>query len=199
MRRFVRLRAWLRGDLAQERLSRWEGGSEAYELVDVLPCGDARAAAWAAFALQTYGDKLVAADPDGYLPADTARFAAEAFRLAAKCVDAARDGPASVPRHLPRWHTSLRSQDQLAGMRDALEALRTYIAYEVRDRPDDPVVAQHLADIEGDLRQAERLWVGRDSPDIRAGLASALSRGLDRAYRLGLDVTASSAARGSRG
>jgi hypothetical protein len=181
-----RLRAWLRGDLSEADLASTRGGAgDVYELVDALPPGAAREAAWAAYALQTYGDKLVASD-EGYVSGETAAVAAEAFRLASSCLGADAD---ALPRGLPRWRTPHRSEAQLAGMRDALEALRTYIAYELRGRADDADRSGRLAEIDADLRRAEQLWIARDSADIRGGLAGVLARGLDRAYTLGRAVT----------
>jgi hypothetical protein len=190
MRGLARLVSWLRGELSEAEVARSPGGGDAYDLVDVLPCGPERAAAWSAYALQTYGDKLLAAS-DGFVGGEEAGVAAEAFALAAHCADAAKSGEAlsALPRSLPRWRTMGRSEEQLAGMRSTLEALRTYIAYELRGRDDAAAHAARLAEIDADLRQVERLWIARESPDIRGGLASALSRGLDRAYMLGRAVT----------
>jgi hypothetical protein len=144
----------------------------AYELVDELPSGPARAAAWAAYALTIYADKLYAA-------AGKSDVVAELYATAAACLDVARGDGGAVPQTPPHWRTPVRSTAELAGMRDALEALRTYLAYELRD--DDA-----LAPVDAQLAAAERLWIRRPPPEIRGAVGSALAIGLDRAYALGL-------------
>src|SRR6059058_5866465 len=121
----------------------------AYELVDQLPSGPARAAAWAAYALTTYADKLVAAD-------GRSDVVAEAYACAAACLDVARGGGGALPAALPHWRTPVRSRDQLVGMRDALEALRTYLAYELHD--EHPAA---LARIDAQLTRVDELWIER--------------------------------------
>jgi hypothetical protein len=189
--RLTRLASWLRSEVAETQVPRQAGGGDAYELVDVLARGPARAAAWSAYALQTYGDKLLEANRDGFVDGEAAGVAADAFALAARCVEAAKrgDGLSGLPQTLPRWRSLRRSEEQLTGMRNTLEALRTYIAYELRDHDDASAHAPGLAKVDAELRQVERLWVARESPDIRGGLGSALSHGLDRAYSLGRAVT----------
>lgn len=149
----------------------------AYELVDRLPSGPARAAAWAAYALTTYADKLRAAD-------GTSDVVAEAYARAAECLDVATSGGGALPAGPPHWRTPVRSPEQLAGMRDALEALRTYLAYELRDEH-----ARELAPIDAQLAKVEQLWIRRPPPEIRGALGSALAIGLDEAYALGRRLT----------
>ena len=145
----------------------------AYELVDELPSGHARAAAWAAYALTTYADKLLAAD-------GSSDVVAEAYARAAACLDAARIGGGAVPDALPHWRTPVRSREQLVGMRDALDALRTYLAYELKNA--DP---PELARVDAQLARVDQLWIERPPPEIRGALGSALAVGLDEAYALG--------------
>jgi hypothetical protein len=149
----------------------------AYELVDQLPSGPARAAAWAAYALTTYADKLLAAD-------GTSDVVAEAYARAAACLDVARGGSDAFPDTLPHWRTPVRSREQLVGMRDALDALRTYLAYELKDA--DP---PQLARIDAQLARVDQLWIERPPPEIRGALGSALAIGLDEAYTLGRRLT----------
>jgi hypothetical protein len=138
-----------------------------------LPSGPARAAAWAAYALTTYADKLLAA-------AGGSDVVVEAYACAAACVDAARGGGGRVPDALPHWRTPVRSRGQLVGMRDALDALRTYLAYELRDEH-----PPQLARIDAELARVDALWIDRPPPEIRGALGSALAIGLDEAYALG--------------
>jgi hypothetical protein len=183
------VRAWARGDVPERELARLVGGAiDAYDLVDHLPRGEARAAAWAAYALQTYGDKLIAAGrAEGYVTGDTVHVASRAFELAAQCMEAARDDRRStvLPTSLPRWSTAVRSEEQLAGMRDALEALWTYVAFDLNGRPSAGVLRERLSEVDDDLAVARRLWMPRPPAEIAGGIADALTRGLDRVYDLG--------------
>lgn len=145
----------------------------AYDLVDELPSGPARAAAWAAYALTIYADKLLAAD-------GRSDVVAEAYARAAACLDAAASGGGALPDALPHWRTPVRSTEQLAGMRDALDALRTYLAYELRDEH-----APELAPIDAQLARAEEMWIRRPPAEIRGAIGSALAIGLDEAYAAG--------------
>src|SRR5471032_2238838 len=107
---------------------------EAYDLVDKLPRGPARVAAWNAYALRTYGDKLItAAVSRGWaIDEDTPPIVESLVTLAASWVQyavlLAADAGASATQppsdSVPHWHTPTRSQAQLFGMREALEALR---------------------------------------------------------------------------
>jgi hypothetical protein len=186
--------AWARGDVAERQLGRFAGGSiDAYDLVDRLPPGGARAAAWAAYAHQTYGDKLVAASrAAGYVRDDTVELACEAFDLAVRCLEMARGHiPAAVlPDTLPRWTATPRFEEQLAGMRDALESLSTYVAFDLLARAEAEAMRSRLAEIEEDMAYARRLWMPRPPVEIAAGIAGALGRGLDRAYVLGCALAA---------
>jgi hypothetical protein len=148
----------------------------AYELVDELPSGPGRAAAWAAYALTTFADKLLAAD-------GRSDVVAEAYASAAACLDAARNGGGALPG-LPHWRTPVRSREQLVGMREALDALRTYLAYELRDAE-----APELARVDAQLARVDQLWIERPPQEIRGALGSALAVGLDEAYALGRRLT----------
>jgi len=152
----------------------------ASDLVDVLPNGPARSAAWAAYALETYGDALVTAcSRDGYVDVETARLVRAAFLLAGMCVEVSRGGAGDVPITLPHWQTVPRSHEQLVGMREALESLRTYLAYELGSG--DAEVAQ----VDARLATVERLWIEHAPSEIRGGIGDALTNGLDLAYALG--------------
>jgi hypothetical protein len=177
-----RVFAWARGDVRTASLDRERNRCvDAYDLVGKLPDGPDRAAAWAAFALQTYGDKLVGATrADGYVRSESARLARDAYRQAALCLDVARTGAGRVPDALPRWPTPIRSHDQLVGMREALETLRTFIAFELNDDH-----APALARLDGELAKADRFWIEHPPPEIRGALGDALLHGLDEAYALG--------------
>jgi hypothetical protein len=152
----------------------------ASDLVDSLPSTPARSAAWAAYALEAYGDALLAACArDGYVDVETAPVARRAFVLAGICVDVARGGAGDVPRSLPHWQTVPRSHEQLVGMRETLESLRTYLAYELGS--DDA----EIAPIDAELAKVDRLWIAHAPAEIRGGLGDALANGLDLAYALG--------------
>lgn len=177
-----RLFAWARGDVAEQSLAAERNRCvDAYELVDGLPPGPARQAAWAAYVLQTYGDKLIgASNVEGWVRPDTATLARASFRLAAGCLAAVQDGGRGVPEAPPHWHTPIRSHEQLVGMRETLEALRTYLAFELGNDG-----APQLAPVDVELARVDRLWIERAPAEIRGGIGSALVRGLDAAYAVG--------------
>jgi hypothetical protein len=148
----------------------------ASDLVDELPGGPARSAAWAAYALETYGEALLTACArDGYLDFDTARVVRLSFTFAGTCVDVARGEAGDVPRSLPRWHSVPRSHEQLVGMREALESLRTYLAYD----------GAEVAEVDAQLATVDRLWIERAPAAIRGAIGDALTNGLDVAYETG--------------
>jgi hypothetical protein len=152
----------------------------ASDLVDSLPGSPARSAAWAAYALETYGDRLLAACArDGYVDLETAPVARRAFVLAGISLEVARGGAGDVPGSLPHWQTVPRSHEQLVGMRETLETLRTYLAYELGSGDTE------VARIDARLAKVERLWIEHAPAEIRGGLGDALANGLDLAYALG--------------
>lgn len=111
-------------------------GLDAYDLVEELPRGPARAAAWNAYVLQTYSDKLLAAGPTHqYMRADTVTVVEDLYRLVVVWLDRARQMAANpsqpawpnLPDALSPWHTPVRSERQLVGMRETLDALHTYL------------------------------------------------------------------------
>jgi len=173
-----RLVSWLGGDVSLRDIGPLRARCvDAADLVEHLEHGPARSAAWAAYAQQTYADKLVAACArDGYLAPDTAGVACAAYRCAAAALDVARGGDGTVPTSLPHWRTPFRTHDQLVGMRDALESLRTYLAYA---HPDG------VPEIDAKLAKVERLWIERAPDAIRGALGDALANGLDLAYETG--------------
>lgn len=149
---------------------------DAYDRVEQLPRGAGRSAAWAAYALVTYGDKIVAAvERDGCLDGDTARIALASFELAERSLQGA------PPERLPRWQGGSRSEEQLRGMRDALDALQTFLAFELRAAPGGALLAR----VDASLAKVARLWIARPTEELRGGIAGALVNGLDEAYALG--------------
>lgn len=177
-----RLLAWLRGDVSASALDRERNRCvDAYDLVEQLPNGAARAAAWAAFALQTYADKLVAAAAaPPYVPEETVALALASYRLAADCLEVARNGGGVVPPAPPRWRTPVRSHDQLVGMRQALDALHTYLAFELHDEH-----APELARLDARRSAVDGFWIEHAPPEIRGAIGDALVVGIDEAYALG--------------
>jgi hypothetical protein len=171
----MRLGRWLRRysplgvpleSLAEER----NAAADAYARVEELPPGQERAEAWKAFALQTYGDRLLGAcERSGVVAFDTAPFAARCFRLAAG---------GTAPARLPQWQEPVRTHAQLVGMREALEALRADLAGCDEER---------LAAIDAERHAVDLLWIERAPDTIRTGLGRHLQRGLDLAYALGAE------------
>jgi hypothetical protein len=171
----VRLGRWLRRysplgvpveSLAAER----NAAADAYARVEELEPGPERAAAWRAFALQTYGDRLLAAcEQSGVVAFETAPFAARCFRLAAS---------GAPPERLAHWPTAERTHAQLVGMRDALEVLRADLA-----GCDDA----RLAAIDAERHAVDLLWIERAPDTLRTGLGRHLQHALDLAYALGAE------------
>jgi hypothetical protein len=173
-------------------------GIDAYELVDQLPRGPARLAAWNAYALETYGDKLLAAslNPD-FVTLDTARLATEAFQLAGWWVgqasELASNPAAPAADHLrdalPHFHTPLRSHEQLIALRDTLDSLRAYVAFDLKSLEPQAgagdALNQQLGAIDRYIAQASMLWIEDPPPEMREGIGDAITNGIDKAYALG--------------
>src|SRR5581483_4333323 len=134
-------------------------GADAYDLVDRLPHGPARAAAWNAYVCQTYADKV--AESCRHSPDDAAPFVRALYDLACAWLDRAQASAGGEDLKLPSWGSLVRSQDELAGMRDTLAALRTYVAFEIGD--DDP----RLAPVDARVATADSLWIPRATPELR--------------------------------
>ena len=176
-------------------------GADAYDFVDRLPRGPARVAAWDAYAFQTYGDKLIAAcETTDELSGDTVEIVTELFSLveasllrASEFGAAPSGGSATAPCvSFPRWHTPIRSVDQLHGMRAALDALHAYVTLDVRSlRADEATLTpfrQALAEIDKHLATVDILWIRNPPDEIRGGIGDALTDGLDTTHSLGQAV-----------
>jgi len=166
-------------------------GTDAYDLVDRLPYGRARAAAWNAYACQTYGDKLADSCPR---PSDeTARVVRSLYALAVTWLErTALDAGGSQALELPAWGTPIRSRDQLLGMRETLDALRTYVAYAL-----PPALEPRLDAIDKRLGVADALWIERPTPELRGGIGDALAAGIREAIALGQELAAGASDQGS--
>ena len=176
MRRF----AWARGDVPVSRLNPVRQQClDAYDRVEQLPRGPERRAAWAAYALVTYGDKLLDGERVDRM---TAHVASEAYALSARCL-----ASGAVPGALPRWGAGTRSEAQLRGMQETLVALQTFLAFDAGPAP-AAATASKLAALDARLATVARLWVPRPTAELRGGIAGALRAGLDDAYVLGLEL-----------
>ena len=158
---------------------------DAYDLVDRLPPGRARAAAWNAYVCQTYADKLAEARR-GYSD-ETARVERSLYALALAWLERADTG-SDGELSLPPWGSPIRSRDQLSGMRQTLDALRTHVAYGLPEtfRP-------QLAAVDARIDAVERLWIERPPPELRGGLGDALTAGLRDTIALGRELALGSA------
>ena len=188
MKLVSRLVGYLRGDVEQHDLAALQSaGGEVYSLVEGLPRGPARLAAWNAYVLQTYGDKLLAASRTStYVRTDTAALAEESFRLACRWLDRANGQASAAPAEaLPHWQTAIRCDEQLVGMRETLIALHAYVAYDIQSVASAAQFHEALAEIEQQLETVDILWIKHPPAEIRGGIGTALCRGLDRAYALG--------------
>jgi hypothetical protein len=183
---------------------------DSYELVERLPHGHARGAAWNAYALQSYGDKLlVASHRPEFISQDTAEMAGRLFSRACTWLErAARLAAGSEPAargvlddRLPTWYTPTRAQDQLVGMRETLDTLRTFIAYDLTAAPNAPEstlagLQERLAAVDKRIDAVELLWVQRQPAELRQGIGFELGAGLDTAYALGRAVASLGSAAG---
>lgn len=70
-------------------------------------------------------------------------------------------------------------------MREALEALRTFVAYELERRGGDEALEDELARVDEKLAAVDLLWIERPPAELRGGIGDALMTGLDRAFALG--------------
>ena len=175
-------------------------GMDAYELIEQLPHGEARGAAWNAYALQTYGDKLlVTSHSPEFVSQDTAEIAGRLFLLACAWLERASELSAGseppvgkeLQDTLPTWYTPTRAQDQLVGMRETLETIRTFIAYDLTtstaNASESTVTGlrERLAAVDKRIDNVELLWVPRLPAELRRGIGFELLTGLDTAYALG--------------
>jgi len=171
---------------------------DAYEVVEAAPRGIVRYAAWNAYTLQLYGDNLLDnAEVPGFVAQDTVEMAARLFSLAGLWLErvhllrAVAPSSGEAPENtLPDWRTATRSHAQLAGMRETLEALRTFVAYDLAHHPADSVERfdERLREVDERLDEAAMLWIERQPAELRRGIGYALSMGLDEAYALGQAV-----------
>ncbi len=174
-----------------------QAGADAYQLVEQLPRGRARLAAWNAYALQTYGDKLLDGGVNpSFTSQETAALASELFALSGWWVDQAHRLVADPSQRadqlrdpLPHFHTPIRSQAQLVGLRSTLEVLRAFVAYDLAslklDDASSTELRDRLAAIDDTVATANILWLERPPRELRAGIGDALTRGLERVYALG--------------
>lgn len=98
-----------------------------------------------------------------------------------------------LPAGLPRWRTVPRDADQLRGMREALEALRTHVAYDLERLGDERTVAalrRELERVDERLATVDLLWIEHPPPEIRGGIGDALVTGLDLVLVLGQRLAA---------
>jgi hypothetical protein len=171
---------------------------DAYELVDQLAGGAVRSAAWNAYALLTYGDELLLAGRPDFVASDTAEMAGRLLDQACAWLErASRPGEdlralrmAAMHDEFPDWFTATRSHAQVAGMREALETLRTWIAAELAKHPEEARLHERLAGIDARLENVSLLWIERPPAELRRGIGYTLTVGLDEAYELGQDVAA---------
>lgn len=160
-------------------------GTEAYDLVDRLPRGPARAAAWNAYVCQTYADKLLEASRGlGYASFESARLARSLYELVATWLRRAATG-ACPDFELPRWRTAVRSQEELAGMRETLSDLRTHVAFDLETLAATAELKAQLAEIDERIEAVDALWIERPTPELRGGIAGLLIGGIDQARALG--------------
>lgn len=154
-------------------------GADAYDLVERLPPGPARAAAWNAYVCQTYADKL--AQTCTHSPEESGPVARALYDEARLWLDRSENGApgGSLALELPPWGSPFRSYEQLVAMRETLHALRTFVAFAAGES--DP----RLASIDRHIATADSLWIARPSPELSGGIGGALIAGIKEASALG--------------
>jgi hypothetical protein len=169
-------------------------GIDAYVLVERLPRGPARAAAWDAYVCRTYADALVSSGAGGYLNAESARLASELYLLSGTELERATGPEEERPRAaelpgLPRWRTPVRAQSQLVAMRQTLDVLRTFLAHELDQltqlEPEPRGFAESLLETVEERFQVEGMWIVRPPAELRGRIGDLLMAGLEQAYALG--------------
>jgi hypothetical protein len=226
----VKLRNWLigtaRGELSAAPLEGLrQAGSAAYALAEEADTVRAEAGpdpwehergvrlfalcAWNAFALQTFGDRLLDADAEaepltaGLLPEPTFAFAQECFERAmtwirhAECARADPDyqvGGATLPAALPPWEQSETHDVHLKGLLAAYEAVAPRADYELsrlqrlvaRERAGQVAEMNRVAaQMRASVEFGRRLMGHARSSEQRAEARGQLLQALGSAYLLG--------------
>ena len=196
-----RLQAKARGEISSSDLIAYgRAGSDAYDLIDGLPAtGIARVAAWNAFVLQTFGDKLLASTPTpGFAPVDTAEHVRVLYELVGAWLARARAAAAStayrldvaVPQLLPHhWSIEPRTAEQLAGMKTTIEAVQARVASDLEalhgQEPAHERLKLLMSAVDSSADYADKLWMHAPGLELRRTLGATLQDGLDNAYQLG--------------
>jgi hypothetical protein len=192
-----KLEAKARGDIPTAELLAYGGSnSDAYDLLDnVPPQGVARLAAWCAFVLQTYGDKLLQSGrTEGYASEPACAQAQVLYQFSRDWLERARQAAAdpgyqldvAVPQALPRPLNVPPETDQVAAMKRTLEAVQARAGVELAACGDPTRAARlqpSLAAVASALDAA--IVSGSGGPDVRASAGRVLVDGLDHAYSLG--------------
>ena len=190
------LEAKARGEQPIKPLLAFGGANAAaYDLLDgVPPRGFARVAAWCAFVLQTYGDKvLTAGNDDGYASAGACMQAQMLYEFARGWLERAQRAAADpdyrltlgIPQPLPRPMNVPPERDQIAGMRTTLEVLQARAGAALAEA--DASVAERLRPsllaMQSALDAAPVRGAHRE--EARAAVARTLEDGLEQGYTLG--------------
>ena len=69
--------------------------------------------------------------------------------------------------------------------REALMALRTYVAFDLASRAAQPELEARLAEIDACIDRVDGLWIERPPAELRGGIAGTLTGGLEQVYELG--------------
>ncbi|HEY4346933.1 MAG TPA: hypothetical protein VGM80_05040 [Gaiellaceae bacterium] len=194
-----KLRARARGEVSTAALSAYaSSNADAYSLLDEGPStGAARLAAWCAFMLQTYADRLLTSGADaGFASPEAFEQARVNYQLvgpwlmrarAAALSPAAYELDVSVPQRLPQTPPE-RDAQQLAAMRRTLEVAQARAGVELERLSGDPVhsrLVPTFSSLQSALDACAALSAPGADESVFAAVGQALQDGLDRAYELG--------------
>jgi hypothetical protein len=192
--------SFIRADVRLSQVDPYRrAGSDAYDLIDLVPLASwARLAAWNAFLLQVYADRLVTAGSNGrYVMVDVATFARVLYSWANVWVIETRKALASdsyrfvfaLPHPLPHWGDRIYTDARLQGMQSTLETGRTRAASDLEqfagDAPSKDALRVRLAQIDAEAEYVARLWTQKPGLELRCTLGDQLVASLDRVAELG--------------
>jgi hypothetical protein len=190
----------IRADVRLRELEPYRrAGSDAYDLIDLVPPASwARLAAWNAFLLQVYGDRMLAAGSNSrYVMTDVATFARALYSWANIWVIETRKAIASesyrfvfsLPHELPHWGDRAYADARLDGMRSTLDTGRTRAASDLEqfagDAASKDILRVRLAHIDAEAEYVARLWTQKPGLELRGTLGDQLVTSLDRVFELG--------------
>jgi hypothetical protein len=193
-----RLGAMAHGEVSTAGLGAYaSANTDAYSLLDDLPAtGNARAAAWCAFVLQTHADDLLASGSSpGFASEEICEECQMVFQLVSTWLGRSRQAAADpsyrldvvVPQPLPQPRAA-RTPNVLKAMRKTLETIQARVGADIAERGAEPVAARvrpMMSVVQSAIDASAVLVRGSVGIELAASLTGTLQGGLDRAYQIG--------------